>query len=1556
MTYLITTNRKLRSRRIHLLAGAGTAVLAALTAGSAGMASPLGAQTSVGPDHASTLAEGTLNSNSTISNQGNVQASTTGTMIGAGNGGQSGSSTSATDNTLQAKAVGNTAATAISQTDPLAEPGVAGLSSTTNSGAVSATAAGNGIEIELDDAGDGQVASTGNLISASTTVNSATTTAKAVGATGEFSAANGTASITTLVDPDLGPNVLDASGDLVGSTYQRNLAGGSVATTTENGIGFDVGAPAGSNAALNLDNNEISSIYRGNTASTAAQVGAEGGATFHGSAVVANAQSNEITVDDIDEPGFAGSAHTIDNGIDAHVGYDIGEIEPGSFGGSLSITGNTITSSAKGNEALGATAGTSGNSILLADGVSLDGSSTGDGSTLSANAGDASVNTSADLAIASSQRNVGAGPIVAETGNVDVAGGVHSLVGGTVTVDSSTIGAAATGNAVSSAIQNGAGAASIAGTIAIGNQQSNSAAGSWAQSHSNEVGADVGDFAGEEDEPGVVQNATVNVTNNADRATAYGNSGNQSIALSGTSIPLSTTGVAIEGFGDTDSVAIHGAATIANLQTNASSPTQATVQGSDIYAESDADDTVGSALSLSGNLQEATAVGSAASNGLALTGTTVGSGAGVASMQHNDALSQSEASVAAAMEVDANDVVGSQLSATDNTQHAIAYGNSAGSNLSVTANTVHAQADGEDEGGDVAFGVLTQQQQDAPVTAITSGDGGIGIYVDNDLQDGASAVNKGNTVAAVAHGNQASNGVTLAVGSLTNADEEENASSVALIENGQQSSGNISASIEGGRAITTEVSDDVADSALSVTDNTLQATAYGNRANGNTMSVTGTSIDTSTNLSLQPAFAVGNMQDVSGMVQATQRSEEGGMAASIGATVDDSISNSAVTLSGNNSSTQASGNVASNGLSLSANALNTTAGVQNMQQADAQVTATAGQVRTPAVPGTPDSPFSFNASAVDTDGLAGSFSGSSATLTGGTLQVATTSLTPAQISQLELQGWTPVGATLQIAAATLGTIPVSDYTSLLEGGSVPFNAIVAGTPGTPARPVQGGVQLTVGGDIANSTLKVTDNSASVGAVINNAANSLSATGTEVAGLPTESELGSANLVVQSQQLVSPEASATADIAGGYSIGTTPGAGISSSTLDVSGNSQVANALANVANNSLSLTASGGTVDEEETRAANTALYSDQEAISVPVSATSNLELTAPVQGQGSTLTIGGNSNTALAVTNDVTNTLTASGLGVIGTNIPVAHADDEAPAVGDHVLDTTQNAGGTVHSAAVTTIGNADIGDDVTQASVSQGGILVNGNTTMAEASANRALNTVTVTGGASQPTAALANHQTSSATVTSSASTTAMVALTGTPIDDDVDVPSPGLANGSVALNGNSTTALARGNAATNAMTVTGAGLGIGFGSGSVSGGVASATAPAVVLNSQSNNGAVSAQASGGYSVALNAGIGLPVASASIALGGNNVSATAYGNTATNTLQLASAAGSSPSGMVANIQRNTGAVSATASGVSFGTTGTPAGALGSSVGIGGNQIAATAIGNSVVTTVTAGR
>lgn len=215
---------------------------------------------------------------------------------------------------------------------------------------------------------------------------------------------------------------------------------------------------------------------------------------------------------------------------------------------------------------------------------------------------------------------------------------------------------------------------------------------------------------------------------------------------------------------------------------------------------------------------------------------------------------------------------------------------------------------------------------------------------------------------------------------------------------------------------------------------------------------------------------------------------------------------------------------------------------------------------------------------------------------------------------------------------------------------------------------------------------------------------------------------------------------------------------------------------------------------------------------------------------------------------------------------------------------------------------------------------------------------------------AALANNQLSFASVSATA-----VSSVGTTLVGTAPTPLVEAADGSaISVAGNTTQALARGNAATNTMVFT---AGAAFGTSSAGAAINSmalAEGAAVMLNDQDNRGNVVAGASASYQVVLNGGAGSAspaVLNSATSVSGNTVAAVAVGNQATNRMELAALNTGNATAAFNNIQSNSGAITATTTNVTFASsvTGT---VIGGAIRNVGNAASATAVGNSSIMTI----
>ncbi len=386
---------------------------------------------------------------------------------------------------------------------------------------------------------------------------------------------------------------------------------------------------------------------------------------------------------------------------------------------------------------------------------------------------------------------------------------------------------------------------------------------------------------------------------------------------------------------------------------------------------------------------------------------------------------------------------------------------------------------------------------------------------------------------------------------------------------------------------------------------------------------------------------------------------------------------------------------------------------------------------------------------------------------------------------------------------------------------------------------------------------------------------------------------------------------------------------------VTGNQVAGVAQANSATSTLELSAT-------QIDGATAAIASVQNA-SGRVRASADGEFTVePYSTYGTQLTVSDNRLRASAGQNEAFNTLRATAASIAPTrgatfgDYDVYQSDLPAYSVSNE-----QNGSGNVRATARPgTIG-------VQMDSAYGGSLAVTGNEVGARAAVNTASNGLSLAAQGMQA----AGGTVSNAQTTGDGAVQAIVGGHRAPVM--VGVSGSALNGTPVAVTGNSLNAAASGNGASNVLNASGVTTG--------------ANAPTFsVLNSQSNaagmqavvqNAAIGATAAGwnydsmpsllgnGYGY----GWGLNGANASVS--SNSVSATGYGNTATNAIQLGAQQGSAgATAAVNNRQVNTGGVSAVVQGVAIGVQ--AQGAYGTGAVVNGNAISAQAIGNASVNSI----
>lgn len=1570
------------SKRNRLLASVGTAVLAA------SFVTPAIAAT-VNVDRSGTallVANKTLGNGEEQNQSGDILASIADVTASiAGSGTQTGSQNELTVNTVIANALSNVVTNdgnnALSLLSSLTNDGLASSASQVTTWAAEITAAVESNTFDITNIGfvSGAVTNSGNAAAANATVNKATTTINGEAPVG-YTSTTTTGTVVLSADAD---GAAALGGTITASTYQLNESEDFQSYAANNSVVTSLTATAQNTVTgtVTTDENAINANTTGNSSATTIAIGAAD-ASFAGTAVISNLQVTDVEDVQSDSASNSGSS------ITSSLRYD--GVDPtitNVLAGSLSVDDNTVGASA--------TANTSTNSLSLADAMAFDGTNASGTVNQVSQTGSQTV---ADLAVASVQYNYSedSDDLAAVVSTSTVSAYVQELTGSSVTVSGNDVLATSSGNVVSSNIASGDGSALLSGSTAVAGLQRNSKFDLTATVSGSVISATFADNSYESD-TGLysdgVTDSSVSLIGNTQTAGAYGNQLTQSVALAATDLQIGTSDVTLTADAN---ITATGGATVSSQQLNFSSDVNASVSGAQIYLSSnDAEGNDSNAFLVSENTQQALALGSTASNSLSLDGTTVGIGGGIVSQQYSRLSSEVTASVTSSAALSTSDDLGdwdsnsaSSASLIDNLQRAIAYGGSVTNTLTVDANSVSLAASTGtvttvntttvDTGGEIfnatevptvagAYGILNDQTFLSDVTASAGADlswsSTFEVYIGNDVINGSKVENDRNDVVAAAYANSASNSATLNIGSLTAAGD----SNVAGILNVQTlgglgdpalvTLGDVTAEVRQalGDVIFTDIEDMVEASSVSTSGNSLQALAYGNRAASNSLTVESTTIAAADSVTdFQGAYLSDPMasllgEDTIGVlagfgVQNAQASGSGTIKAqlldSVGndeanrilTAVGGSVVDSSVVSELNAQIATANANYAANRLELDANAITSTAAVSNTQISASDTQAFIGIAGSPAIPG-------VSVSGTVVEGI-----------------------------------WTST----QTAASygiTVADLPAG-YT-INGGGFLVYNTGDAGQSGTLSRTIGGspaiddfgGVTITLANSVTDSSVAVTGNEAAGTAIGNNGTNSLIVTATGINGDGTQTsaqagyvadaltsiEAGLDGLValadyaVNSVQQTVDGSSSTATVYNTFEIDQITDSSITNSSIAVSDNSVAAEARANTVANSLTISAT-----DLDGTAISGALNSAQDAAGAlsSVAATADMTVRAPVVSSGSSLEMDGNTNSALSNINNAANTLSVSGTNVgslTDNNALATSSSTYMAASADFALANSQSASAATLTATATTNIYNDNFDDTTTAGVLNGSVSVSGNATMAEATVNRAANALNLTGSANLgATGALTNRQTSSTAATASATSTVAVTVYG-----DAGAGNT-LDNSTLALDGNSTAAMARGNVASNTLSAAAGAtypLLSGAASGVTDGNYASGAF--AVLNDQSNSGAVTAQSSNTtYTVVLNGGTGGNIGASSVSLAGNSVTASAFGNAASNVLNLTALNSATPTAAVSNNQTNSGAITANVTNVTFGFTGTNGTIANSSLRNTANGVNATAVGNSAVNSI----
>lgn len=1547
-----------KKMRTQLSAGASIAILAVATA-----SVPSYAQTVVTNGVLDSILQGHVTGGDTSpqSNSESVTATTPNfdaitTLIGDTTNSVLDNNENTADATAIANRNGVTASLATIGSTTLPDDGIALAAVSTNTGEVDATTSDAQIGVAATDFATGSVNVLDNVTSSVVVVNEGSDTYAATITGSEPVDYSNLATTNATVTTDLSgsaANVADLSGSLLVSSVQVAVpAVDSSATTSiaDTFLTINTTADADVTGAATLDGNAITSSFTANARDASIALAADDGSTST-TAAISNAQRFDANTSDPAAVTTGEFRAAIQTG-----GFTTSFVDS-----SLSVASNTASANATGNTAT--------TQISLADSLSYNTAAENIAAAQIDALGEAGEPLTVLSDVTASGGLVGVNTQIVETGefttsfSVDVDVDVASPETSSIDVSSNRLTTAATGNDLTAGISSGASSATFDASAVLASRQELDTVEVLANSADSDVEVNVGQVGAS----ATFVDSAITVDSNVLAASATGNRARQAteleaIALNAAVDTSASLSADLTPSADGESVAANGAVVIASAMFNTGSTVMASNTDSDIDIVTD-DNASGSAtntsVAVTRNTQQAFATGSDAGNSLSLTGVDVGSAAGISNLQVNDATSTVTATQTGSIDVDyAASLISGSSEISGNSQSAVARGTVAANTLSVDAQVVALGLNGAattsapqtlDADATAAYGVVNVQQVLADVIASADPDDTDAFRMDivGSLTDSNTAVTN-NTLLAQAQGTVATNQATISIGNLTTTDGMADAA-VANLQN--VSGADILATADGnngvgGNSVETEIDGAVLRGSVVSSANQILASADSSRAT-NTLAVSGTSLsgsnlsaqanaylDTDTN-TVAAQFGVVNTQVAgTGNVTASLREATGGSfddSASVVNDLNSTVTNSSVEANNNLLQALAASNRSTNTVSVDGTTLNqVTAGASNLQTSSQDVSALIGFAGSGGV-----APFTVPA-----------------TITTGTASGSLSGLTPDQVTAFLAEYDSATDFTYDPATF------VFSYTTPGTG------AVTLPVSGTSGAVNNGGVLIDVEGAITASTLAVESNTVQGSAIGNSAGNSVTVAANAFDGVTAvgagevftastgDPEADArADAVLASSQILVAGSSSTTEVFTTFGIDGALDTAITDASLSVSANSAYGEAIGNTVTNSLTVR---GT--DLAGSATSGVLTNSQDGSTAAISSVSDMEVVSNVVSSGSSVNVDQNVNTALGVVNNATNSLTAASTNSTSTAQASGTSDvalaGAAQSTGSFALINGQNASGTLTTTATTDIYNID-NTDVTTTGVVNGSLSMSSNSTRSESTSNRAANTVSVGADANLgSTASLINQQASQATTTANANSTVRIAVTGTTAGETA---LESLDGSSVLIEGNTTLALARGNSVSNTLNYTaGAGYTAAAGAATINGSTNVATANAALLNDQANSGAVTANATGGTSVALNATSGGSVAgvlNASVSNSNNSTTAFAVGNSAENRLMLSSLVTGMPNVALGNQQTNTGAVSAVATTVTYsvGSNGTVAG---SSIQNSGNAASATAIGNSSISVI----
>ncbi|KPF93863.1 hypothetical protein IP81_01630 [Novosphingobium sp. AAP83] len=1528
-------------------------------------------QTSASVDAAGVVAAETAIGVAQANTNGTLTASNTSTFDITATGAVSGSTLRESANAQESVALLNNATNTLNSTvnNVAATTAISNQQTNTEATLTALTNAGAGITAGST-VTNSTVELSGNTERAIAVANTGTNTQSVTGNNVVLPAIVGSASITSGDAAVLGAYVTGSNQDLVGNTTTPSTI---TATNTFDNNGFSVGVSgAVTGSTLKNDGNVGVAAVRGNDVTNTTTLSANS---------VSNTASSDTTV-----AAIGSSQNVADYTLTARAFGENDTSARTNVGGNVASTtittsGNAVTAEAMANK---------GSNAIVASVGSIDTSGGIDGSATVTAAGLATA--AAAFAVGNSQTIDAQSTVNASLADTlgTLGSGVLTtlgadVTGSTVRSNSNTQTAVATGNTTAA----GANSISLTGTdlattTAVTNYQSQAGviATTIGGAATTTTGTASSSFSLTQTLVGGAHDNVNNVITAGDYSvSAAGLSAGQILALEEGGWTLSGGAYLKSAIGSAATVSDYASLTGAGVSTAFSTIATTYELPAAGVALSVAEDITGSTLSVDGNALTGTANGNIATNRISVNATSINPGGSVTdgaadpstvatttlgatadnALVNNQVVSNAETSTATSAfgiftETRTDDLISSNvdtsaLSVSNNAQLAEVNGSTASNSIALSGNAIDSTAallSSQNKTGSSTLEATSTTSIYAPVASTDST-----IRLNSNSSAASTGVNSvTNTVVATASTLTGSGVDTDAVLTTVTTGNPVNATADFVANNVQTATGSAKATA----TINVRNADSFA-AQDATTSRTVTApfTTDGIQSGLVEMNRNLASADVNINNAVNQVALTGSTTlDASGGViskqtngsSATAQATNNTLLNVVGTGTAAGAGDSTVTLSNNGTVSLASGNVVGNALTATASDLNATAAgtdgslsaTSSTQVADATFTVLNEQINSAAI----------NSSGSNT---------TSAYLAGGALADAVNGSTVAlnnNVRRTESDGnvasnaLTVSGATDVAASGGVSNSQTSDrMVSAVGFNTVQLIANADATDGLDA--------------VDSSTLTLSGNATQTRTAANTVTNTVSAsslnlsgTGGAEAALSADTTLAAAGSFTAVNRQTSDaliEGVANAQILANLTADSGAVA-VTGSTVTLSGNATQSETDGNVAFNTVTLAGTGevsstGGVLNGQT---NNAFVTDSAVGTYRVNTTTSGSGTGVVD---STVSLNNNATRSLANGNTATNVLNASSANLVGTG-----ADDAVLATTASlntadasfaVVNQQASTSGVYSSADSTTAANfvTDTGSNVSGSTIA-----LNGNSTISEAVSNTATNAAILNGATSlAASGGVINAQSNSSIANSYVNAVVQV------VAEDASGAAYALNGSTVNLANNSAASRAGANNAVNtlnATTLSSTGLGATATDLALnSDGTNAIDATYAMLNKQGNTANVYATTNVTYGTSFTQGDGAALNASKVAVSNNTASAVAYANSATNSMTLTALNTGVSSAALGNSQTNTGSVLASAAsqmaGGGINATGNIAASMFS---VGGGSVTATAIGNSVTSTL----